>query len=31
MDTEKTALFHLEDIEKASVKKIVKEVYQSLE
>lgn len=31
MDTEKTALFHLEDIEKASVRKIIQEVYLSLE
>lgn len=31
MDTEKTNLFHLEDIEKVSVKNTIKEVYHSLE
>jgi len=31
MDMEKTSLFHLDDIEKVSVKKVIMEVYHSLE
>lgn len=31
MDMEKTSLFHLDDIEKVSVKKVIMEVYSSLE
>ncbi len=31
MDMEKTTLFHVDDIEKASVLKVIKEVYYSLE
>ncbi len=31
MDIEKTNLFHLEDIEKVSVKNTIREVYTSLE
>jgi len=31
MELEKTTFFHLDDIEKASVAKIIREVYYSLE
>ena len=31
MDIEKTTLFHLDDVEKASILKVIREVYYSLE